>query len=149
MLWGMLSALHLFSAPENGHASCFIKFPHASVCTSCLCFSYPIVTNVAFEVFSCFEFANGRAWLVADVAIECYTAEHRRAKALAYSAICFYPVGLWLLNAFLLHRARSAIRSRRRTRLSKAISFLHREYQVDSGQNIALVILVTRTLFHI
>ena len=30
---------------------------------------YPIVTNVAFEAFSCFEFEDGRGWLITDVCL--------------------------------------------------------------------------------
>ena len=58
---------------------------------------YPLVTNTAFEAFSCYEFGghdtgNGtnaatRGWLVADVAIECGTPEHAHAKSQAYLAI--------------------------------------------------------------
>ena len=31
--------------------------------------AYPTVTNVAFDAFSCFEFSDGRGWLVTDVCI--------------------------------------------------------------------------------
>ena len=35
---------------------------------------YPLVTNVAFEAFSCYEFDNGTsAYLVSDVSIACST----------------------------------------------------------------------------
>ena len=72
--------------------------------------AYPIVTNVAFEAFSCFTFEDGRGWLIADVTMECNTAEHASAKALAWLAICIYPIGLFLLDAGLLFAARRAIK---------------------------------------
>jgi hypothetical protein len=56
---------------------------------------YPVVTNVAFECFPCHEFANGRGWMVADVAIECRTPAHDVALFLGYAAIFLYGVGLW------------------------------------------------------
>ena len=71
--------------------------------------AYPIVTNVAFEAFSCFEFEGDSSWLIADVSIECGTDEHLQAKSLAWVAIALYPIGLILLSAMLLLRERHAI----------------------------------------
>jgi hypothetical protein len=76
---------------------------------------YPIVTNVAFEGFPCFEFApvgneDGRGWLRADVEIECRTPEHDRVVACAWLAIAIYPVGMWLLVAWLLFSSKNAIK---------------------------------------
>ena len=59
---------------------------------------YPIVTNVAFEAFSCFEFEDGRSWLIADLEIECHTDRHKNAKAFAWIAIVVYPIGCWLVT---------------------------------------------------
>ena len=87
--------------------------------------AYPIVTNIAFEAFSCYEFEGGRSWLIADVAIECGTAEHVAARALAWTAVMLYPIGLILLNAGMLYSARHAIRSGRPTSLSKSLAWLH------------------------
>ena len=89
--------------------------------------SYPIVTNVAFEAFACFTFTESE-WLKADVAVECGTAEHDKAKALAWVAIILYPIGLLALNGALLFAARGAIVMNRPTPLSRAIAFLYREY---------------------
>ena len=55
-------------------------------------FFYPQIVNTAFEAFACHQFDTEepdrmRAFLVADVAIECYTAEHERAESLAWLAI--------------------------------------------------------------
>ena len=90
---------------------------------------YPIVTNVAFEAYSCFTFEDGRSWLITDVAIECNTPPHDEARALASLAITIYPVGLFLLNALLLFCARTAILSAQPTALSRSLSFLHSEYE--------------------
>ena len=91
--------------------------------------AYPIVTNVAFEAFSCFEFEGASSWLIADVSIECGTDEHAQTQALAWIAIIIYPVGLILLNALLLVRARRAIEFGPQTELSMALNFLHSEYK--------------------
>ena len=94
-----------------------------------ICFvAYPIVTNVAFEAFSCYEFEGGRSWLVADVLIECGTDEHHRMEHMAWAAIVIYPIGLIMLNAGLLFSVRDAIRSGMPTGLSKALSWLHAEF---------------------
>jgi hypothetical protein len=50
---------------------------------------------------------------------------------IAAGAILVYPVGLLLLNAYLLYKARHAITSRRSSLLSRSIAFLHREYKVE------------------
>ena len=99
---------------------------------------YPLVTNVAFRAFACYEFDYGRySWLVADVSIACsspfvrgaaYSAEHSEVAALGFAAIAIYAVGLLLLNGALLHSARRAILSGSETQLSRSIAFLHREF---------------------
>ena len=91
--------------------------------------AYPIVTNVAFEAFSCFEFEGASSWLVADVSIQCGSDEHMQVKSLARVAIAIYPVGLILGNAVMLLLARSAIQVGPSTELSKALAFLHSEYK--------------------
>ena len=78
---------------------------------------YPIVTNVAFEAFSCFEFEDGRGWLITDVAIECRTAEHATTTAFATLAIITFPVGIFVLSAKLLFDARGPIRSESKNRV--------------------------------
>ena len=90
---------------------------------------YPIVTNVAFEAFSCFTFEDGRSWLIADVNIECYTVEHARVTALAGVAIAIYPVGLLVLNALILFSIRHEIRKKEKSTLSNASRFLWSEYK--------------------
>ena len=90
--------------------------------------SYPLVTNVAFEAFTCHTFTESE-WLKTDVSIECGTAAHDHAKALAWVAIVLYPIGLLVFNGALLLAARRAIISKKHTALSRATAFLHREYK--------------------
>lgn len=102
---------------------------------------YPIVTNTAFEAFSCYTFDDGtnytRAYLVSDVSIECtppwggntYNEWHTTVTIVAYAAVALYPVGLIVLNGVLLFAARKAIQSGKPTALSRATAFLHREFE--------------------
>lgn len=91
--------------------------------------TYPIVTNVAFEAFSCYEFEGGSGWLVADVLIKCDTHDHHRAKNVAWLAIALYPVGLIVLNGWLLFSIRHAVGSGMPTTLSRVLAWLHGEFQ--------------------
>ena len=95
-----------------------------------LFFAYPLVTNVAFAAFPCYDLDSG-SWLRADVAIKCGSAEHTEAMSLAVVAILLYPIGLLLTSFILLLRAREAIRSKETTPLSKAIAFLWREFKPE------------------
>ena len=89
--------------------------------------AYPLVTNFAFDAFSCYKFEDSQ-WLKADIDIECGTPKHDRARALAWAAIIFYALGLLALNASLLFAARRAILTNTPTTLSRATAFLYREY---------------------
>ena len=91
---------------------------------------YPIVTNVAFEAFSCFSFEDGRGWLRTDVSIECGSSAHTYVKQLASGAIVVYPVGIFVLSAAALFQARQALRSGIETALSRSLRFLHAEYHL-------------------
>ena len=96
---------------------------------------YPLIANVAFEAFSCYEFDNGTiSYLVTDVSVACSTpdapsAEHDLVTAVAWLAIALYPIGLIVLNGALLLCARTAILKKKPTPLSRAIAFLHHEYE--------------------
>ena len=91
---------------------------------------YPLVTSVAFDAFPCYDFADGSRWLKADVSIACDSQSYVEVvRPLAWAAICLYPVGLLVLNASLLLYARKAIVTQQPTVLSKAIDFLHQEYE--------------------
>jgi len=95
--------------------------------------AYPLVTNVAFDAFSCYTFQDPKsAWLTQDVTIICGSDKHRAAKALAYVAMATYSVGLPVLYAVLLYTARHAIRGETEsTVLSRSIAFLYTEYETS------------------
>ena len=90
---------------------------------------YPVLTRKAFRAFPCYVFDTGVSFLRADVAIECGTEAHTLAQSMATLAILLYPIGQLIVFALLLLASRKAITSERPSRLSTAISFLHREYQ--------------------
>ena len=90
-----------------------------------------MVSSAAFSAFSCEEFDNGRSYLRADYSIECSTSRHTTAKDLAWMGILFYPVGMTLLCAVLLLRARRAIHTETPTHLSRALDFLVRDFEPD------------------
>jgi len=89
---------------------------------------YPVVTRNAFQAFSWHEFNDG-AWLRADVSIRRGSIQDDNARAVAIVAILLYPVGMWLFFGALLLKAGTAILRKQPTPLSKAIAFLHREYE--------------------
>ena len=64
-----------------------------------------------------------------DLRIQCGSPDHDDAVSLAYLAIFLYPIGIPLLYLLLLMSAREAIRADRPTRLSSALSFLHRDFE--------------------
>lgn len=87
-----------------------------------------VVSTVAFQGFSCFQFESGRSWLIADLSIECNTPNHESIQALAWIAVAFYPIGLLVISSFLLLHERKAIVSHRTTSLSRALAFLYTDY---------------------
>lgn len=106
--------------------------------TRILFFLYPIVTNVAFESFSCYDFDNGdgttSSSLVVDVRIDCSQRSvsdsvYQRVFSNAWVAIFLYPVGLIVAFGAMLYQARHAIRMGKPSPLSTAIDFLHREFE--------------------
>ena len=100
---------------------------------------YPLVTNVAFEAFSCYDFDGDAAvsnstvqsFLVSDVSVPCYREEHGTITGVAWLALFLYPLGIICIFAALLLHARKAILAKRPTLLSQAVRFLYREYQPD------------------
>ena len=113
-------------------ASFGLRLAHASLPLVLRIFflSYPIVTNVAFEAFSCYHFEDADDYLVTDVSIVCGSSKHRKAQGIAWLAIWIYPIGLFVLNLVLLVKVRNTvIDGQQQTSLSKATAFLHREYQ--------------------
>lgn len=93
---------------------------------------YPLITAVSFQAFSCYDFPEeNRYFLRADVSIECNTPQHDQVLSWAWASIIIYVGGLWLMIAALLAIAYPAIRWRRPTRLSQALSFLCNEYRPE------------------
>ena len=89
--------------------------------------AYPLVTKIAFDAFSCYKFNDGE-FLKTDVTIQC-TSSLQHHELLAIIAICLYPVGLIIVYAAMLFKARHAILSKKPTSLSRSIAFLYREYK--------------------
>ena len=84
---------------------------------------YPLVTNVAFAGFPCYEFEDGSTFLKKDVSIACDSPYYENQVApLAVAAIVIYPIGLIALNFNLLVHARKAIIGKRKTMLCTATS---------------------------
>jgi hypothetical protein len=91
--------------------------------------AYPVVTQVAFESFPCYEFDNRLyRYLKADVNIDCNTSAYAGATGLAWVAIILYPIGLLVLNFALLVRCRKSLLAGEETPLTRATAFLHKEY---------------------
>ena len=44
---------------------------------------YPLVTNIAFKAWPCYDFEGGASYLMVDVDVECGTPAHDRVKAVA------------------------------------------------------------------
>lgn len=69
-------------------------------------------------------------WCRVSVSVECWTDSYYNSVwAVAWAAIGVYAFGMLALNAVLLFLARHAIATKKPTRLSTAISFLHRDYE--------------------
>ena len=111
-------------------------------------FAFPMVSSLAFQAFNCEEFDDGTAFLRADYAVDCRDAEqYGPIEALALVAISLYPVGIPLMSLALLLAARKAILTERPTALSRALSFLHQDYEpkmfywelVEIGKKLFLV----------
>jgi len=108
-------------------------------------FAFPVVSSLAFRSFDCECFDGGASYLAADYSLQCmpdhcddpnhadaaFTADYAKLRVVAWLAILCYPIGVPLIYLSLLLRARRAIISGRPTPLSRALSFLHREYEPD------------------
>ena len=90
--------------------------------------TFPMVSSTAFRAFSCEAFDNG-SYLRADYALECDSAEHQSTKSLAWLAIFLWPVGVSLMYAALMLRARRSIRDDQPTALSKDLHFIVQDYR--------------------
>jgi len=90
--------------------------------------TYPIVTNHAFDAFSCVEFDDGSRFLIADVSTMCESDEHEYSKFVAWIAISIYPIGVVMITSLLLWGVRKDIGADSSTPLAKATRFLHADY---------------------
>ena len=91
--------------------------------------TFPMVSSSAFLAFSCEDFDNGRSFLRADFAIECYTEDYAGVEQLAWLGIFLFPVGISVLYAVLLVASRRAVIDEKPTSLSKALGFLVRDFE--------------------
>ena len=93
---------------------------------------YPMVSSASLRAFSCEDFEDfdtDRSFLRADYSVECGTSQHEAAKSLATAGILIYPVGISFVYIMLMLRARRALLDEKPTTLSKALSFLVRDYE--------------------
>ena len=98
--------------------------------------SYPIVASVAFQAFVCepLDDMSLVRFLPPSYSLECGpkdtpTAEYQHLLDVAAGAIVLYPVGISLCTALLLFVAREPLRTGRSTEFTRAIAFLHQEYE--------------------
>ena len=97
--------------------------------------AFPITASLAFQSFACESFDSGtQQYLRADYSVRCsragYTSQkHEDIMALAWLAIWIYPVGVPALYTLLLLSQRRALIDDRPTVLTKALSFLHKDYR--------------------
>ena len=82
--------------------------------------TFPMVSSMAFRVWSCEEFENG-SFMRADYSIECSldNPEYASIVTLALLGILLFPVGISLLYIVLFYQARQSILTSRPTALSK------------------------------
>lgn len=110
---------------------------------------YPLMANVAFSAFSCYDFRppyaertraetdDGFTALIADVRVNCtmggeVTSEWGTLRDVAWATVLLHPFGpmvLILINSAFLLKSRHAILSGVHTPLTRAIEFLYKEYE--------------------
>ena len=92
--------------------------------------AFPMVSCHAFQAFSCEDFDDGSSYLRVDYRINCSDAiVYGPVLRLAWAAIILYPIAVPLTYALLLYAARDAILSRKPSTLSRALSFLHNDFE--------------------
>ena len=92
--------------------------------------------QVAFDGFPCYSFEDGaKGWLRKDVGLQCHDGELEmgatgtRPTALIWLAVILYPIGITAFCGLMLLKASTAIIAGKETPLSRAISFLYREFE--------------------
>ena len=101
----------------------YLYLPH-----NCRLFKFATDTICLGGEMNCPE-EHERRYLKADTLVVCSSAEHNEIIFIAGLAVVLYPVGLLVLNAALLFSAREAIQRQRPSSLSRAISFLHSDFE--------------------
>ena len=92
--------------------------------------AFPMVSSLAFQAFSCESFDDGtRFFLRADYSLNCDTDEYDAVMNLAWAAIVLYPLAIPLVCLVLLLSTRKAILTEQPTPLSRALAFLHQDYE--------------------
>jgi hypothetical protein len=97
--------------------------------------SYPIVASAAFQAFACEPLGDvSLRFLPPTYTLECGpagqpTAEYERLTTVALIAVMLYPVGISVFTAILLYLARKPLREGKTTDFTRAIGFLHAEYE--------------------
>ena len=93
---------------------------------------YPVVTTIAFEAFDCAQFEDGSSFLRADFSISCNSDDWRALANAAVLSIVVHAFAIPGFFLFLLMRTRTTLRSGQVSRLTNALSFLHRSYHPSS-----------------
>ena len=91
--------------------------------------AFPMVSSLAFQAFSCESFDGDAGFLRADYSLNCDTDEHDAVMNLAWAAIVLYPLAIPLVCLVLLLSTRKAILTEQPTPLSRALAFLHQDYE--------------------
>ena len=89
------------------------------------------VSKTTFEAFLCKEYdvdsdaGTTRSFLIADLTVECNTAQHEGAMAMAYVFIAIWPVGVVAAYVGLLALCWPTLRAHETSDLTRATKFLH------------------------
>merc|ERR550514_2042041 len=104
---------------------------HVTACLLVLYVFVPSSTLTIFQFFVCREFADGSAFLEADMSVECYTPEWRAQRALAIFGLVLYPIIVPASFLALLWPHRATLRAGRaplEPRL-RPLAFLYETYR--------------------
>merc|ERR1719502_2494442 len=104
---------------------------HVTACLLVLYVFVPSSTLTIFQFFVCREFADGSAFLEADMSVECYTPEWRAQRALAVFGLVLFPIVVPASFLALLWPHRATLRAGRaplEPRL-RPLAFLYETYR--------------------
>jgi len=105
----------------------------------CTCVS---VSKYIFAVWDCMDIEDNslvvpptsRSFMASDLAVECDilgNSEYARTRDLATVMFAIWPVGMPLIFLAILLPSRKALLKERLTRLTRATSFLHKDYEPE------------------